>query len=547
MRWEDSAEYLTLVDRYANGWDFSSPTSYRVPSVLIGASPDSGKSTLMVARYWLPALEAGTVVQHFNDPARSGGILAAGYSLWHGQRDRLLIDDLADPQWGLGITLLGISESDDWETRKAENALFKSQFVENLKRMANDEAATLVTLYEWGTFTAEYVQYQAERQDQRMVFFALKPGTDEWAKLLSGCVYRRVRDKAKQLSEMFRKSHTEFVKNTQATQRRLDRLESSPNVMNRLWDSTGIVREIVAKCGQLVILGAKNTAIDPQAQSFIMGSWNITHVLDSARLWVRNGFPTQRQVLCDETWVNGLALKFETDSIAEQRKEGMNWVLAGTRPDTGDETLDGQQWHSTNEHIAMRCQGYKDAERWVYDMLSVDSKKIKETRTTTRLIHDGYESFDQVNRRVGSDGKTDGTTLGTGHLARYRPVEDTINVYEATGDQILDEIMRLRQYEKGWYKQSLYGRVSGPHYQIMPEDVWDGTGADQVARHIEYLKARGLLRRGIDYSSSEIISPTTAPARKPPPPPPAEPERKPKGARRTSTDRGSISSSKSSR
>ncbi len=547
MSWEDSDEYWAMVDRYANAWDFYDPTSYRVPSVLLGASPDAGKSTLMVARYWLPALEAGTVVQHFNDPARSGGILAAGHSLWRGQDDRLLIDDLADPQFGLGVVLLGISRSTDWETRKSENALHQARFVANLRRMANDEASALVTLYEWGTFAAQLVQFQEVKQDQRMVFFALKPGTDEWTKLYRGCVYRQVRDKADEIAKMYRRSPTEFVKNTQATQRRLDRLENSPNVMNRLWDSSELLQETVEKCGQIIILGAKNSAIDPQVQTFIMGSWHIAHIADSSARWVKNNHPTQRQMLCDETWRNGLALRIETDSIAEQRKEGVNWLLAGTRPDTGDEILDGEQWHSTNEHIAMRCQGYEDARRWVHDMLSVDSTKVKEVRSTIKMLHDGYDEFDSVSRRIDSEGGLDGRSISKAHRPRYREVEETQNVYEATGDQIYDAIMQLRQFDRGVYVRSFYGKISDPQYQVMPEDVWDGDSVNQVMGHIRSLKEKGILRKAIDYSSSEIVSPTAAPRREPPPPAPAAPAKRNGRGPNGSGGRQSTSTSKNSR
>ena len=101
--WIKTRDYDRIVDRYADPWEFGDQTSYRLPSVLVGGSPESGKSTLMLARYFLPALEAGTFIQHVNDPARSFGIAGAANALWFGLSNSLLIDDLADPSFGLGI------------------------------------------------------------------------------------------------------------------------------------------------------------------------------------------------------------------------------------------------------------------------------------------------------------------------------------------------------------------------------------------------------------------------------------------------------------
>jgi hypothetical protein len=502
---QTSIDYL--IPRYTQ--ELTDAGSYDVPSVTIGGAVGSGKSTILLGRYFLPALLGGMTYQFCALPRREA-YTAAALAIFEGHRETLLIDDADDPSRGIGLPFVGISDKTG-DPAEEENAELATYFVESVKTMFGDETETLISVEEWGFFAAQLIQYQKEPVDQRDIFHAVKPYSPVFRKLVDNCTNEAIKDKARQLKTTFDRSYGEYIKGVGATIRRLDVLERDPATKNRSWDGTPLVRELMRQNG--IVIKICN---DSRACAFAVRQWHKWHVRELERLWAELDEPTRCQMISDETFRRRYWGAVEIGSISRQRKLGINWVGCGPFPSLGDEVLDDEMTQGTNEHIWGRCASYRVAEMAVQDLIRIDAYKVKRQRQKVRIVPDGVEEIRTVSHGVTKDKhghERHSENQGITFRQKHREVIDYEDEYQPVNEQMSVSIVDQMRLRRGVFNMKSYDEVSGPHLQPMFEDPWDGSGDDEVKEHLEWLRSTGRLKgaeksrsaSGVSYVASSQI------------------------------------------
>jgi hypothetical protein len=498
------------VRRYLDAWDLSDPNSYDVPCAIVGGARGSGKSTFMLGYYVIPMLWARGY-QCVVSPGISTGIECAAQALFHGHKETLIVDNLGETI-GLGIPIIRRDDSPDQDIRDSLNDRYASRFTEGVCRMFVGDPDTLITLDECGTLCANLWQSFPDPLPQMWVFDGIKPWTKNFRTMRDHCTCESVKDKADQLARKYDRSYTEFLKTTQATLRRMDRLERCPGIVNRQWDGTPHLKHAITSGGMLCLLIDKGGKTPIAAQRFLAVTCKGWHIDYESELWSVNGCPTPLQFVDDEAFGNLLVGNQEITSAEEQRKFGVNHVWGGPYPTTGDEFLDARLWGVADEQIGLRMNSYAAAEMFVRNRMEIDPTRVKRVIERTQRIVDGYDRIDTTSkgRSRDHDGheRTDerrGDSFRPRYVDRTESQEDLYQFDEQLKLSIRDQL----RFPKGVFGRKLYDTITVPMYQAVPEDVWSGAGPELVAEHIEWLRNEQILRKAVsDFTPSMAASPT---------------------------------------
>jgi len=185
----------------------------------------------------------------------------------------------------------------------------------------------------------------------------------------------------------------------------------------------------------------------------------LSSILQLVMQYVRAGGQPVRVVI-DEAKNYEMIGQSEVESLAEDLKIGLSYSILTQSmnflPDIRVGIMDNcgrKEWFRCSDMTA-EVAG-KDI-----GTVSIDPAKIKATEKRTRQVHDGYDYEESRSKQIGADGAKRSETETEQARARYRDVEEEINIYEAYNEQIVRK------------QQDIMGLDTGERYVREGKNAW---------------------------------------------------------------------------